>query len=529
VAGTAGLAATGAAASPATESSLARPPARIFSETQLDALATPLSIHLERAALARSTEGMAWIVDQMNLEHIVIYDSYVQWVGVLQTFIVQQAGEDQHDAAVRQMAEHSFRDWVLAYDGKTPRERALMLARRLRASGSNFTVQEDDDRIRFQVDPWGGAARLWRAPESWQVKAGPNRRRTDGGYRYANHGFYGDPVRLAMLREARPLTQSRAPLPCFFATEIYFLEILPIELSGQPIAVVTLPETPEAAAYLDVYKDPAQIPREAYQRVGLAKPASGLPATRDRAFSARELDDLGVPLTIQVERAAASSDWARLLEISAGMDEELVGAKDPLGILINGLLTWIARNLGEGSAEKALQRTADVVMAPYIDAVRQLDAKTAIQMWAMVWRAHGSTFNIEEYPETFVFRGRPLGACARMWASPYQKRIERISDSRVRYTTFGSYDSPMCCHTMREPRGITHGKVGYPIYSTHCHMLHEIYPIDKLGYPLWVETHPLHDRDGETVHLHYKDPAAWPEKYYELVGRRKLPPTGRQA
>jgi hypothetical protein len=52
-------------------------------------------------------------------------------------------------------------------------------------------------------------------------------------------------------------------------------------------------------------------------------------------------------------------------------------------------------------------------------------------------------------------------------------------------------------------------------------MLHEIYPIDQLGHPLWVEQHPLDDRDGETVHIHYKDPSAWPEEYYRAVGRQK--------
>ena len=45
--------------------------------------------------------------------------------------------------------------------------------------------------------------------------------------------------------------------------------------------------------------------------------------------------------------------------------------------------------------------------------------------------------------------------------------------------------------------------------------------LDQLGHPLWVEEHPLHDPDGETVHIHYKDPAMWPDRYYEQVGRRK--------
>jgi hypothetical protein len=138
-----------------------------------------------------------------------------------------------------------------------------------------------------------------------------------------------------------------------------------------------------------------------------------------------------------------------------------------------------------------------------------------------VWRTHGSTFRIEEHDDHFVFRGRPLGHCDRLWSSAYQPTIERIFESRVRYPTFGAYDAPAVHHRMREARGITHGTTGYPIYSTHCHMLHEIYRIDQLGHRLWLGHHPLEDPDSETVQIHMKDAAAWPEEVYARVGRSK--------
>jgi hypothetical protein len=203
------------------------------------------------------------------------------------------------------------------------------------------------------------------------------------------------------------------------------------------------------------------------------------------------------------------------------MDRELVGAKDPIGIAIAGLLSWIAWHLGEAAAEKALERTAEVVMAPFISAVRDLTISDAIPAWSVAWRAHGSTFWMEEREETVILRGRPLGACHRMLSHAYSPSVQRLSESRVRYPTFGCYDAPAAFHLMREPRGITHGKTAYPIYSCHCHMLHEIYPIDQLGHPLWVEEHNIEDWDGEMIHTHYKDPDAWPARYYEQVGRSK--------
>jgi hypothetical protein len=495
------------------------PASRLFSDMELDVLATPLSIRLERAARNRDNSEIAQIRGQMDLECLAIYDSYMQWVAVLQTFIVAHAGETRHDEALREMGEHAFRDYVLAYRDLDTASHVRLLASRLRASGSTFHVSELTDRVRFAVNPFG-AVRQWRSGQPWQVQGSTHR---DGDrFFYPCYGAYQPPISFTVLERARPLTQSRAALPCFLAAEILFLETLPTEYLGHPIAVITLPGDLQQEAYLDVYKDCASVPVEVYARVGTSKPPAGFrPKTSGQIFSDQELRGLGTPLSIQVEQAAARCDWDMLADIAAGMDEELVGAKDPLGLLINGLLTWIARHLGEDAVEAALRRTAEVVMEPYISAVRALNIKEAIPMWAMVWRSHGSTFSIEEGPSTFIFRGRPLGACARMWAHRYQTRVARISESRVRYRTFGAYDAPMCCYLMREPRGITHGKAEYPVYSTHCHMLHEIYPIDRLGYPLWVEYHPIDDPDGETVHLHYKNPADWPPEAYERVGRRK--------
>lgn len=494
---------------------------RLFSDEQLELWATPLSIRLERAADPLDRTEIERVRAEMDQECLAIYDAYVKWVGVLQTFLLRRGGQVMHDEALRWAAEFGLRPAVRRLVALPFRERVEALARRLRASGSTFSVDEDGDVVRFRLDSWGGATRLWRAPEAWQLD-GSVRQREGDRYRYPSYGLYDPPVSLAWLEGARALTQGRERLPAFLATEVLFLEEMPIEVAGAPLAVVTIPETAADQARLELAKNPAALPSSVYERVGMAKPAAGLELEeRERVFSDHELARMGTPLSLQVEAAAAAGDRARLLEIAAGMDAELVGAKDPLGIVIAALLSWIARHLGEAAAEAALVDTAEVVMTPFVDAVRGLGTEESTPLWAMVWRSHGSTFWIEEHEQTIVFRGRPLGACHRMWSHAYQPDVERISESRVRYPTFGCYDPPASFHLMREARGITHGKVGYPVYSCHCHMLHEIFAIDRLGHPLWVELHPLHDRDGETVHIHYKDPSAWPAKYYEQVGRVK--------
>ena len=493
--------------------------ARRFDDEELERLATPLSIRLERAAHARDGAAVAALADEMDGETLAIYDAYLNWIGVLQRFVLERAGEAAHDEAMVWVAEYAVRPFVRAYDGLDLRGRARLLAERLRAAGSTFSVESEPGRVRFTCDPWG-PQRWWRAPAGWEAS---EPRRVEGDrIRYPCYGGGDDPRgAIPALGAGRPLTQGRDGLACLFVSEIQFLEIVPIELFGRPLAVLGLPDDPGGVVTLDLHADPADVPGEAYARVGLAKPASGVEADAADRLSDEEARRLGTPLSMQAREAAGNGDWEALLELAAGMDRELVGAKDPYGVAIAGLLSWIARRLGEDAAEEALERTAEVVMAPFLAGVRDLDITESVPAWAVAWRSHGSTFWIEEQDETVVFRGRPLGACARMWSTAYQPAVERISESRVRYPTFGSFSAPASFHLMREPRGITHGKVGYPIYSCHCHMLHEIYPIDQIGRPLWVELHPLHDRDGETVHIHFKDPEGWPEHFYEQVGRRK--------
>ena len=501
---------------------------RLFDEEQLELLATPLSIRLERAANAQDADAANGVADEMDGETLAIYDAYLNWMGVLQSYIVRRGGEDAHDEAMRWVAEHGLRPFLRAYEGLDLRGRALLLAEQLRANGSTFEVEAEPGRVRFVCDPWG-PQRWWRARSGWEDSE-PRRYEGDRIV-YPNYGGGEDPRgNFATLEGARALTQGRDSLPCVLVPEIQFLEILPIEMWGRPLAVLGLPGDADGAVTLDLHADPADVPAEVYERVGFARPESGVEADHSQAtLSAEEAERAAIPLSVQVRKAVASGDWDRVLEVSAGMDRELVGAKDPYGVEIAGLLSWIARRYGEAAGEEALAETAEVVMKPFLDGVRDLHITESVPAWAVAWRSHGSTFWIEEHDEYVVFRGRPLGACARMWSSAYQPEVERISESRVRYPTFGSFQAPASFHKMREPRGITHGKVGYPIYSCHCHMLHEIYPIDQIGRPLWVENHPLDDPDGETVHVHWKDPGAWPEHYYEQVGRRKPATVGGAA
>lgn len=490
---------------------------RLISDEELARLATPLSITLERAVAARDPELLPWIEQQLDLECLWIYDAYVPWIGVLQRFIVERSGQTGHDLALTWVQESGVRPFVQTFADLDDRERVERLAMMFRASGSTFDVEEHDDVVRFRFRVWGPTR--WWADRS--DPADLPRRREGDRYYYPTYGQYDDVTRFPFLRGARPMTRGRDTLPANLAFEVLFLETVPIELFGRPLGVIQLGSSATDEVVIDVPKDGADVDEAVYAANGLAKPQVEPGTPTPRIFDAADLERLATPLAIRVANAAAAGDWDALAALPPRMDQELVSAKDPLGVSIGALLTWITRRYGEAGLQQALEETAEVVMAPFIDTVRDMTIDESVRAWSIAWRSHGSTFWIDEEEDRFIFRGSPLGHCARLWASAEPYVVERISEDRVRYPSFGAYDAPFSFALTRERRPITHGKLGYPVYSCHCVMLHEIYPIDQLGHPLWVEEHPIDDQDAPTVHVHYKDPSAWPEHYYEAVGRTK--------
>ena len=489
---------------------------RLFSDRELDLLATPLSVRLQRAAVAGDRDAAVEVSELYEQECTTVYGD--RWTAALQTFIISEAGEQAHDAAVREAGRHAFLPFIQRYRNKTLRERVALVARRLRASGSTFWVEQDDQLIRFRLDPWG-PVRHWRAPAPWQEHAA--RKLVGDRYLYPCSGDVAPPVSLALLSESQHLTHARELVPCFLATEVLFFEILPIDELGWPVGVISLPSEPDEPAFLDVYRDPRAVPRELYERVDRLKPRH-MPgsASADDQLDRSDVARLGVPLSLRIREAATNKRWDRLIEIAAGMDAELVAAKDPLSILRTGLLTWIARHLGEDAVERVLMWSAAIIMPPWLDVAETVSSRRFVEQLAGVWRAHGSTFNMQETQHTVIFRGRPMGACGRLWSST-GPQVPEACGERVRYPTFGCYEPPASLHLLRQPRGMTTMRPDYPVYSAHCHVFHEIFPIDRIGRPLWAETHALGDRSGEVVHVFYKDPRAWPKRYYTRVGRHK--------
>ena len=301
----------------------------------------------------------------------------------------------------------------------------------------------------------GTEGRSWEEPQADQ----------ENRLRYPTHGHYGGPGRLR--RDAgRAALHARARLPAG----------VPGHRDPVPGAhadrALRLPDRRDRAARGPGGPDlPGRVQGPGRRPRGGLRPRRGREAGRrpaggvGRAGVRRRRTGAAAPRRCRCScgsgrgRAGTTAD---LLDISAGMDRELVGAKDPLGHHDRrpAVVDRVAP-AASAAAEEALERTADVVMSPYIAAVRDLnDQGRAIPAWAVAWRAHGSTFWMEEREDTVILRGRPLGACPpHVVAMPTSRPSSASPRAACTTRPSAAYDAPSSFHLMREPRGL-HARQG---------------------------------------------------------------------
>lgn len=73
--------------------------------------------------------------------------------------------------------------------------------------------------------------------------------------------------------KAHPWTWGKEKV-CYYRAHCSFVnEILPIESFGHPMRITEYPKDPSDPCVWYIYKDPAKIPAEYYERVGKSAPA----------------------------------------------------------------------------------------------------------------------------------------------------------------------------------------------------------------------------------------------------------------
>ncbi len=180
----------------------------------------------------------------------IIHDSAYSFVGMALNRLVRSCGEEELQKLFRERFIPSAKNFISTI---TSAEEALSkMVEYHRGHFSEFTISDESDRYVLRLDPCGSGGRLMR-----------------GLMTVAEHKIPG--MNIGRTKKAYSWSWGKSDI-CFYCIHCcIFLEILPIEMRGYPIAVVEYPDNTEDPCLNFFYKKPELIPEEYYARVGKTK------------------------------------------------------------------------------------------------------------------------------------------------------------------------------------------------------------------------------------------------------------------
>jgi hypothetical protein len=231
---------------------------RWFTAEQLETMVRPTMDRALEAIDAGDLDAARGLCEAMKSEWRYVHDMLAETILALITFVQEQLGEDAIPDAWGRYMERSWRQDAGVIRELDRRQMVSLLAGSWRAHSTSgtgphagaFTIEEDDEKFTFRMDPCGSGQRL--------VLMG----------KYEGEGAYG---RTERAHDWSFNTRGR-PLYCTHCTLMN--ELLPIRWYGLPL----YPTDPPEDYHRDPctwywYKDPADIPARFWERYGMQKPA----------------------------------------------------------------------------------------------------------------------------------------------------------------------------------------------------------------------------------------------------------------
>src|SRR5919106_3938437 len=230
---------------------------RWFTDEELKEMSRPTMDRVIEAIDAGDLEGAKRLCEEMKHEWRFLHDMMVDGIAASMTWIKQELGEDAVGESQRWAMERYWKRSVEAIDSRERKEIVQLLAATWRAHSTSgvgpnpgaFTIEEDDEKVTFRMNPCGSGQRLVRR----------------GLYEQNGYG---------RTREAHDWSYGRKDFPLYCTHCSFMNESLPIQWSGYPIYPSDPPEdysTDPCTWYW--YKDPADIPERHWRRYGAVKPA----------------------------------------------------------------------------------------------------------------------------------------------------------------------------------------------------------------------------------------------------------------
>jgi hypothetical protein len=230
-----------------------------FDPSELVELSRPTMDRAIEAIDRGDLEAAKRLCSAMKHEWRFLHDLMAENMLGLVTFIQERFGEDQVGAAWTDSLERGWRKDAGQIAEHDRREIVKALAATWRAhsvSGTGehpgaFTIEEDEEKFTFRMNPCGSGQRLWR------------------------RGKYEGPDGYGTTLEAHDWSFGRKDFPLYCTHCSFMNESLPIKWYGAPL----YPADPPTDFDRDPctwywYKDPAAIPARHWERYGLQKSTS---------------------------------------------------------------------------------------------------------------------------------------------------------------------------------------------------------------------------------------------------------------
>lgn len=209
---------------------------------------------------AGDAAGAKRLLESFRFEQQIIQDIYVDWIWAMLTWVQHRVGEPEVETIMRETLGAWASERYANYLDLSFEERVALTVEGMRGHLSgpgrlgNIDVLDEGHRVVVAFDPCGSGGRARRGDPAHGIP--PAVERPEFGFSQGAHDW----------------TWGREGV-CLYCSHCSLVnETLPIERLGFPMRVTEYPQSPDDKCRWILYKDPKQIPAEAYERVGKVKP-----------------------------------------------------------------------------------------------------------------------------------------------------------------------------------------------------------------------------------------------------------------
>lgn len=222
---------------------------RELSADDVERMRTPLWEQARAAFVAGDRDAGERLLDDAVRQWRSLQEYSINWITVLLSFIADELGEEAVERALRRTGDDFVaprRDTGTDWDALPASARAKVITRAMVANFGTVDIDEDDEKIVLSF------------------RCGSGGRLIDDGRYEGEHAY-------ATLRERAGRTFMRDELAVYCVHCSVNNEIQPVEWGSAPTSIEYPTDRPGEPCVHHVYKDVADIPDEAYRRIGATR------------------------------------------------------------------------------------------------------------------------------------------------------------------------------------------------------------------------------------------------------------------